>query len=599
MEPGRGITIRDYLLLGIFSLALYGYSCIGGRVLTQHEARLPQASIEMAESGNSLIPTCGGRPWLERPPLPHWITIGVATLFGVWDQVWVFRIPNALSGMACVLMTGALSSRFFGREIGILSALMLATSYEFVHYAWLAEEDVYLAAAVLCCMMLFVQLEFPAKALPNSGIESFFGNRSMLWWAFYAVMGTSNLVKGLFFAAAMVGLSGGVWLLVSGNSRRILRYLWFWGAVVFAITSLWWVVAVSLEYPEMLEIWLGDVKNRTDGEYSKAPFWLYGQTLAWTLLPWSIPAVVGLVETGKKARTNPGSFERFLWCWSVVPILFLSIPSHKHHHYLVPCLAPWGILAALGGRRLWQSVPSWPIWLRQPGLSALAVGIPSAIVIGLFRAQIPGPSIFPWILAVAIPLTVFAVGTALLDRRGSRSVAVLMTLLVIGYCGAHSFHGLYLDRYRTEAEFLQRAAVQVPLEEPIYLNAEGTILNTFRNLFYLGDRVKVLHNPTFLLDEKISATRIHLISRRDAEVEIGHYGMTEELLTCSYVPRRGSTGSQWVLYRVTLNPNLPRYHNDLRISPLQAMERVKGPYLGDPAKGSIRQVDFLESSHFE
>lgn len=219
MEVGGKLTRRDFLVLGAFSLLLYCYACYGGRVLTQHEARLPQASIEMANAGEWLIPTCGGRPWLERPPLPHWLTIGIASVCGVWDQVWVFRIPNALAGVLSVLLTGWLGARFFGREIGLLSGLMLATSYEFVHYAWLAEEDIYLAAAVLVGMVLFVKLEFDAPvahgqpSVDQLSIDqqrlSLFGNRSRAVWIFFLVMGLSNLVKGLCFAAVMVGLSGG------------------------------------------------------------------------------------------------------------------------------------------------------------------------------------------------------------------------------------------------------------------------------------------------------------------------------------------------------------------------------------------------------
>lgn len=604
MEVGGKLTRRDFLVLGAFSLLLYCYACYGGRVLTQHEARLPQASIEMANAGEWLIPTCGGRPWLERPPLPHWLTIGIASVCGVWDQVWVFRIPNALAGVLSVLLTGWLGARFFGREIGLLSGLMLATSYEFVHYAWLAEEDIYLAAAVLVGMVLFVKLEFDAPvahgqpSVDQLSIDqqrlSLFGNRSRAVWIFFLVMGLSNLVKGLCFAAVMVGLSGGAWMLFSGNPRRLYRYVWFWGACLFVVTASWWIVAVSIQYPEMLQIWSGDLKNRTDGMYSRAPFWLYGQTLLWALLPWTLPAVMGMFETGKKAYREPASAERLLWCWAVIPILFLSIPSHKHHHYLVPCLAPWGIFAAIGARTLWLSVPQWPIWLRQPALSALVFGLPAAIALGVFRAKVPGPQFIPWVVALCIPVAVFAIGRALLDRNGRRCVAVLMTILVVGYCGAYSYHGLYIDRYRTEAEFLQAAAKEVPAGEPIFLNADGTILNTFRNLFYLGDRAKTLHNLTFLLDEKITSEEVYLIGRRDGEEELKNYGTAEEVLACRYIPRPSSTASQWVLYRVALDPGLPRYPNDVRISALQAMERVPGPFLGEGDGSGIRRIDYRQ-----
>jgi len=582
----------DYLLLGLFSFGLFCYACFGGRVLTQHEARLPQASIEMAAAGEWLVPTCGGRPWLERPPFPHWMTIGIASLFGIWDQVWVFRIPNALAGMVTVLLTGWLAARQFGREVGLLSGLMLATSYEFLHYSWLAEEDVYLAAAVLIGMALFVYLEFPVRSESATESRSFFGNRSLSVWLFFLILGLTNLVKGLLFAAVMVGLSGGVWLLLSGDPRRLFRYFWLWGIVLFGFAASWWVVAVSIRYPEMLGIWSGDLRNRADGSLGSAPFWMYGETLLWTMMPWTVPAIVGLVQTFRTARRKPYSADRWLLCWSIVPILFLSIPTHKHHHYLVPCLAPWAILAAIGGRTLWESVPRWPVWCRQPVLSAAVFGIPVAVALWIFREKIPGPEWIPVLVAALFPAAILITGYALLDRHGHRAMGMLLGMLAIGYCGAYSYHGVYVDRYRTEAEFVEKAAAQVPIDETIYVNAEGAILNTFRNLFYLGSRGKTLHNLTFLQDKSITADQIYLIGMRECEDELRTYGSVEEVLSCSYVPRRNAAGSQWVMYRVTFDPDLPRYPNDVRISALQAMERVKGPYLGRQGASGIRRVGF-------
>lgn len=518
--------------------------------------------------------------------------MGVASLFGVWDQVWVFRIPNAIAGMITVLLTGWIGARLFGREIGLLSGLMLATSYEFLHYSWLAEEDIYLAAAVLIGMAMFVQLEFLSRNDRRIESHSFFGNRSASIWLFFLVLGLTNLVKGLMFAAVMVGLSGGVWLLLSGEPKRILRYVWLWGWALFAIAASWWVVAVSIRYPEMLRIWTGDLQNRADGSLGRAPFWMYGETLLWTMMPWTIPAIIGLVQSFKKAWSVPASPERWLLCWSIVPILFLSIPTHKHHHYLVPCLAPWAMLGAIGGRTLWKSVPCWPVWCRQPALSACLLGIPTAVALWYFREKIPGPAFLPWVVAVLLPIAVLATGYALLDRRGSRSMGVLLTLLVLGYCGSYSYHGVYIDRYRTEAEFVQEAATMVPKDEPVYVNADGAILNTFRNLFYLGERARTLHNLTFLLDEKITAESVSVISMRESEEELQRYGEVTELLACKHIPKRSAAGSQWVLYRVALNPDRPRYPNDVRISALQAMERVEGPFLGEPESAAIRQIGY-------
>src|SRR6266550_3951258 len=162
-EQKEALRSIDLGWLGLLCILLFGYSMVSGRPLSLHEARLPELSREMMRSGDWLIPRSGGRPWLERPPLPHWVTIAVSAMLGQRsDQVWVVRLPAALAGMLVVLLTAWVAARWFGRWVGICSGLILATSYEFYAYSSLAEDDIFLAALVMTAMALFVKLEFPA-----------------------------------------------------------------------------------------------------------------------------------------------------------------------------------------------------------------------------------------------------------------------------------------------------------------------------------------------------------------------------------------------------------------------------------------------------
>ena len=98
--------------------------------------------------GEWVVPTSAGRPWLERPPLPQWITIAFAHTVGHFDQEWIVRLPSAVVATLVVLMTGVLATRWFGRTVGMISGLTLATTLEFCRYAWLAEQDIYLCLLV-------------------------------------------------------------------------------------------------------------------------------------------------------------------------------------------------------------------------------------------------------------------------------------------------------------------------------------------------------------------------------------------------------------------------------------------------------------------
>src|SRR5271170_3215629 len=97
--PTSRLRLTDFFLIAIYSFVLFGFAGISGRPLTMHEARLPQTAREMNKSANWLLPMSGIRPWLERPPLPHWVVIASMRAFHRDNCEWVVRLPSALMGL--------------------------------------------------------------------------------------------------------------------------------------------------------------------------------------------------------------------------------------------------------------------------------------------------------------------------------------------------------------------------------------------------------------------------------------------------------------------------------------------------------------------
>lgn len=576
----RQLCRSDYLLLGLFSLTLFGFSLIGGRVLTMHESRLPQAAREMFADGDWLIPKCGGRPWLERPPLPHWITVGIASIFGRCDRVWIVRIPPVLMGTLSVLLLAWMATGWFGRGIGILSGLMLATSFEFTRYAWLAEEDIFLAAIVLVTLALFAYLEF--FRAPRSAIEKdrFFGRRPWPVFAFFVLLGATNLVKGLMFGAAMVLIPAVGFLLWNADFKRIPRYLWIWGWAACALAAGAWIAAASMEYPDLLKIWFRDVTNRTDGVHRHAPFWYYWAAMLWEILPWTGPAIYGLWLTRDKAFHERSSAERFLWCWALLPLAVFSLPAHKHHHYLVPCLAPWAILSALGSKRIWEEVARLPLWLHQPARVALGLGLPSAAAVIVCGGRLGGPVWLIPVLAVGIPAALFAVAWAIEQRNPRIATGTLFSVLAVSYMVGYAYSGRYIDVYREDSRFLDEVQRTVPSDQPLFVNSEGANLNMFRHMFYLGDNAKLIHNLTFLRDDRISQSEVYVIARQKDSAQLEKLGSIATVLE-GRTFWRSTREMSWTLFRLRFKPDLVRYSSrGVTYTASQVMERQPGPFLG-------------------
>ncbi|HSV15165.1 MAG TPA: glycosyltransferase family 39 protein [Tepidisphaeraceae bacterium] len=556
------LRIRDYLLIGVFAAVLFGYAGVGGRPLTMHEARLPQTSREMLATHRWLLPHSGIRPWLERPPLPHWIVIGSMKLFGHDDRVWVVRLPSAIMGVIIVLVVGWMSGRWFGRTIGVVAALVLATSFEFYSYASLAEDDIYLGALVTICVAFFASAEFFSPAATADRRLNVLVGRPWQVGLFFITLGLTNLTKGPLLGILIVGSSVGSYLLwnaiADGAGRALLRYVWLWGWLATIALTLAWPAWAYHVYPDVLANWKYDYLGRMSGAYTdiNQGWYYYAPALAAAMAPWTPACLIGLIaltmglrhsnergglreETGSSgipsdpasvgALSNPSArAAQFVLCWAILPLIVLSIPKGKHHHYLVPFLAPWAILAAFGV----VEIAAYFRWSRRTG-----------------------PVVF----------------------------TVILSLLLVGYCCGETFLAASTDHTVADTAFLRRVRQEVPPGSPLFINAKlGPVgnLDFFRIQFYSRPDAMLLHNLSYLRDENIKASEVYVITRARDEEKLKQLG-TPTLIDQSESSHEVTTpAGRFSLFKLVFDPNLKREAAPTHITNMQAMEREPGPWCG-------------------
>src|SRR5205085_819061 len=74
--------------------------------LTYHEAFVAQAAREMIARGDVLVPTMGGRPWLEKPPLAIWLVAFLGRFGAAGDvNAALARAPSAVAATLLALGT--------------------------------------------------------------------------------------------------------------------------------------------------------------------------------------------------------------------------------------------------------------------------------------------------------------------------------------------------------------------------------------------------------------------------------------------------------------------------------------------------------------
>ena len=586
----------DYLLVGLLSLLLFGYTAFSGRPLTMHEARLPQTSREMLAHRQLLLPTSGGRPWLERPPLPHWVVMSAMAVTGHDDAVWVVRLPSAVMGTITVLCTLWIAGRCFGRTVAVLSGLSLATTFEFYTYAGSAEDDVYLAALVAVAAALFLRGELDGAPGVHPGLPRWLGNRPWHVWGLFLVAGLSNWAKGPLLGPGMLGTAIVACLIWTGLADHrwdgVARLAWAWGLLVAVALTIAWPLWAYHRVPDVVANWRYDYLGRMNGAYSdiNQPWWYYAPTLAERLLPWTPACLIGLLASAPLAFRRNGSVgSRFVWCWAIVPVVALSVPHGKHHHYLVPLMAPWAILAGCGLREIGRflMVPRGPAWLRDPGLAVAVFGLPGAAAVAWFHARIPGAAAVTLGLMVA---WVAFVGLLVLSLR--RANGPLLTGTVVGglfvcYGWGMTYAAAATDQTVDDTAFLLRTRAEVPAAAPLYVDAKlGPVgnLDFFRVQFYARPGNRLLHNLSYLRDRQITAPSVYVICRAKDEPKLRQLGTPTPLDQSARSHDMTGPLGRFTLYRLTFDPHLPRYPLPPRPTQLQAMERAEstdpGPWCG-------------------
>lgn len=348
--------------------------------IDRDEPRFAQASRQMMESGDYVVPMVGDRPRLNKPPLVYWLQAGSARLLSGGepqrDAIWMYRLPSAVACLGTVLLTWGLARSIF-RSLGWdepsmegaawLAAILLGVSPLVVVEAHTARADQLLLFTVIasqCCLWGL----FRSKQA-----------REWLWFAgLWLCVGIGILAKGpITPLIVLLTLVAWCWWDRSWDLMRRARP-WF-GLPLAMACILPWVVAVA--HRVGWERYFGIVFDETLGRSvgPKEGHWgppgyhlvllvvlflpgaaLTGKTVLrlWRRgdgvpgLARSGAAVTGIRWSGKvrgwltPAVSTPAA--RFLLAWLVPSWIVFELIGTKLPHYVMPLYPAVAIVSVLG-----------------------------------------------------------------------------------------------------------------------------------------------------------------------------------------------------------------------------------------------------------
>lgn len=320
---------RNYIKI-IFVILLFYifFSGIGSYgLLSKDEPRYAGCALEMIENHNWIVPKFNFQNRFDKPPLFYWL---IAISYKVLKvNEFASRVPSAISAILLVLFTWYIGDKVIGKNVGLLSAAILATSIEYVALGRRAATDI-----VLC----------------------FFFSATL--YSFYLYYNEKD-EKRKFFWVILLGAFEGLAILTKGPVAVILSFLVIGLFLILKkelnlkslkALSLIFLIAIAISLP-----WYIAVHFATNGEFTRdffilhniqrftsvvgehpGPIWFYFPVVLIGFLPWTfflISALLNLLFRIRKLNFN--KFILFCILWSFIIFLFFSISKTKLLTYIL------------------------------------------------------------------------------------------------------------------------------------------------------------------------------------------------------------------------------------------------------------------------
>ena len=334
-------------------------------LIDRDEPRFAEASREMIERGDYVVPHFNGDLRLDKPPLAYWAQVASYRIFGEND--FAARFPSAVAAALVALSIFAWGKRVGGERVGWRAAIIFTLSLQVFIHAKAAVADMWLVLFVTTAhwagweLMESKQTSNAQRRTPNA--------EWMWWWAFYVSLALGFLAKGpiawvpLLTVACTKIFSPDV---AFAKPFRFARGI----LVMLAIVALWGVPALVQTRGEFLSVGLGRhvvarsiVTMEGHGAQSLAGYLLllpfYFVTIFVSFFPWSMK-LPWLCKTLRrdhdKSRLRQGGYggqvDNYLLAGSALLFVIFTLIKTKLPHYTLPAFP----LLALWLARHWQNV---------------------------------------------------------------------------------------------------------------------------------------------------------------------------------------------------------------------------------------------------
>ena len=400
--------VRNYALLFVSCVFFHVAGTWSLPLIDRDEPRFAEASREMIERGDYVVPYFNNHFRFDKPPLTYWAQVASYKIFGEND--FAARFSSAIAAALTALSIFAWGSRVGTARVGWWSAIIFTLSLQTFLHAKAAVADMWLVLFVTLAHWAGYELLRDRLSPPADQTSKLNPQPSHWWWVFYLSLAFGFLAKGPIGWISL--LTVGLTMIFLRETPFARRFAFGRGLLLMlSIVALWGIPALIQTHGQFFVVGIGrHVIGRSlatmegHGANSLGMYLLllpfYFVTIFLSFFPWSIklPWLIRTLWDEKKARTirlrqgyggqadpdySANKIDNYLVIGIAIIFVVFTLVKTKLPHYTLPAFP---LLALLLARRL--AAKNAANFFRNCALASASAYLAIALVVPPFVSRI-------------------------------------------------------------------------------------------------------------------------------------------------------------------------------------------------------------------
>jgi 4-amino-4-deoxy-L-arabinose transferase-like glycosyltransferase len=362
-------------------------------LIDRDEPRFSEASREMRERGDYVIPYFNDKYRFDKPPFIYWTQIASYRLFG--ENEFAARLPSAVAAALTAVLLFAWGRRLGSERVGWWAAIIFSLCLQTFVHAKAAVADMWLVFFVTAAHWAAFELIAdslglsPARGRAGSmesetaALETARPRAVGIWrFAFYVALGLGFLAKG---PLAWLPLLTVISMKFFARDLPLTRRFWFATGMLgtLAIVCAWGIPALIRTNGEFFSVGIGrhvversfnvmegHGANSWNTYLAAMPF--YFLTVFISFFPWSIK----LPALTKHLWRQRDAIDKYLISGTLIYFIIMSLVKTKLPHYTLPAFP---LLSLLLARHL-SELRGFPRFAPRTAAIACAVSLGAALI---------------------------------------------------------------------------------------------------------------------------------------------------------------------------------------------------------------------------